>query len=80
MPHVASEVELILNNLLPYLQHKYGDEVREYFTESAKRDSKDDCLDEENKQVVCEIDMYLEEEEEDELGLEEARVFITNQK
>jgi len=27
MPYVASKVEMILNNLIPYLQYKYGDEV-----------------------------------------------------
>ena len=42
MPHIASEAELILNNLLPYLLHEYGEEVLMLFTEDTKKEAKDD--------------------------------------
>ena len=78
--YVATEVKLILNNLLPYLKYEYGDEILEYFMEAAKKESKDDQWDEENNRMVCTTDIVLEEEGEDELGLEEVKVFINNQK
>ena len=78
MPHVASELELMLNNLLPYLQHEYGDEVLILFTEEAKKEAKDNQWGKEHNHVVCATDMYTEEEEEDDLDLEQARIFIIN--
>ena len=40
MPYVANEVELMLNNLIPYLQHEYEDKVLEYFIDTAKKEAK----------------------------------------
>ena len=68
MPHVASEAELMLNDLSPYLRRKHGDEVLLLLTEDAKNDAKDDQWDEENKRVTCVTDRHMEEEEEDDLG------------
>ena len=64
--------------MIPYLQHEYGDEVLEYFTKKAKKEAHNDYWDVENNRVVCAMDIHVEEEEEDGLGLEEARVFIKN--
>jgi len=36
MPHLAEEAEIMLNNLIPFLQHKYSNEVSLYFTKTAK--------------------------------------------
>ena len=80
MPHVVTEVELILNNLIPYLKHEYGEEVLEYFTKAAKKEASEDYWDKKNNRVVCATDMYLEEEGDNDLGIEEVRVFISNQK
>ena len=80
MLYIATEAELMLNNLLLYLKHEYSDKILEYFTEVVKKESKDDQWDKENNRVVYAMDMILEEEGEDKLGLEEARVFINNQK
>ena len=70
MLHMAEEAELMLNNLIPYLQYEYGDEVLEYFTEAAKKEAKDYCWDKENQKVICATNIYTEEEEIDKLGIE----------
>ena len=79
IPHVATKAELMLNNLIPYLKHEYGDNVLEFFIEAVKKEASKDNWDEKNNRIVCAIDMYLEEGD-DNLGMEEVRVFITNQK
>ena len=48
--------------------------------EEAKKDAKDDSWDDQAKRVVCLSDKYIEEEDEDELELEQAKIFISNQK
>ena len=42
MPYLVEEAKLIIQNLLTFLQHKYGNNVLLYFTEEAKEDAKDD--------------------------------------
>ena len=51
-----------------------------FFTEEAKRDAKDDIWDDQAKRVVCLSDKCMEEEDEDDLGLEQAKTSISNQK
>ena len=70
MSYIASEAEIMLNNLIPYLQYQYSEEVLQYFTKEAKWNAKDDSWDKETKRMVCLTDKYIEEEEEEELGLE----------
>ena len=50
------------------------------FTEDVKKKAKEDQQDAENKRVVCTTNIYIEKEEEDDLGFKEARIFIDNQK
>ena len=67
-------------NLILYLQHKFGDEVLLYFMEVAKQEVKEDEQDEENQQVICVIDLFLEEEFKNEIGLSDAKSFIKDRK
>lgn len=67
-------------NLILYLQHKFGDEVLLYFMEVAKQEAKEDEQDEENQQVICVIDLFLEEEFKNEIGLSDAKSFIKDRK
>ena len=76
MPHLAKEAKIMLNNLIPFLQHKYVDEILQYFTETIKKETKDNRWDLDNNMVIFTIDMYLAEEEENELRFNEAKSFI----
>ena len=80
MPYVAKEAEFMLNNLLIYLKYKYRDRVLEYFTDTAKKEAREDRWDEKNKRIVCTTDLYNKKEIEDILGFEEAKLFINEQK
>lgn len=70
----------MMYNLILYLQHKFGDEVLLYFMEVAKQEVKEDEQDEENQQVICVIDLFLEEEFKNEIGLSDAKSFIKDRK
>ena len=70
----------MMKNLIPFLKHKYSDEVLRYFTEEAKLDTIEDEQDSELKQVTCKSDRYLEEEFKDEIGLDEAKPHVEEQK
>ena len=72
MPYLAEEVEIIMNNLIPYFVYEYREEAFLYFTNKAKDDAKDNDQDAQIKQVVCLIDKYLEEEVEDDISIGEA--------
>ena len=77
MPHIEEEAELMMSNLLPFMRYKYGDDVLEYFTASAKELSMDDKWDPVTQRVICMVDINAEmEEEDDELGFKEAMQFI----
>ena len=79
MPYLAKEAEIILNNLILYFQYYFGNETLLYFTDSAEKEAKNDRWDTENNRVVSAMELYLEEEE-DRLGFEKAKSFITNLK
>ena len=77
MPHLEEEAELMMQNLLPYMRHVYGDEVLPYFTSSVIAIAKDDKWDPVENRVICSIDTNAEMEEEDDfLGFKEAKEFI----
>ena len=68
----------MLNNLILYMKHTFRNNVLEYFIDTAKIEAKDDIQNDDNKRIICITDLYIEEEEEDTLEIEEAKVFITN--
>ena len=70
----------MLNNLILYFVYTYGNDTLLYFTKSVKKEVKDNKQDSTNNRVVCMTDLYLEEEEEDVLGFQEAKSFIDSQK
>ena len=71
----------MMNNLITYLTHLYGKDIALYFTDVVKIALKDDSWDNEQRQIVCATNLFIEEEgEEDEVGFVEAKVFIENQK
>ena len=78
--HLTEEAEVILNNLIPYFQYKFGDNTLLYFTKSTKNKAKKDRSDAKKNRVVYATDLYLEEEEVDKLGFKEAKSFIGSQK
>ena len=45
MPHIQEEAELMMSNLMPYLQNKHGDDILVYFTEEAKQMAMEDRWD-----------------------------------
>ena len=80
MPYLVEEVEIMLKNLVLYFNHKHGEEALLYFTNLAKKEAQEDNWDKENQWIVCSTNLYIKEEEENEVGFEEAQVFIINQK
>ena len=77
MPHIEEEAELMMSNLLPFMRFKYGDEVLEYFTSTAKEISMEDKWDPVANRVICSVDTIAEmDDEDDELGFDEAIKFI----
>ena len=77
MPQIEEEAKLMMNNLLPYLRHEYGDGVLAYFTSEIKELSKDDKWDPVQKRVICAVDTNAEMEDDgDELGFAEAVKFL----
>ena len=43
--HLAEEARIMMGNLIPYLRHKHGDGVMDYFLTDAKNEAKDDIWD-----------------------------------
>ena len=41
IPYLVEEVEIILNNLIPYFVYTYRNDALLYFTESVKKEAKD---------------------------------------
>ena len=81
MPHIEEEAALMMNNLLPFLRHEYGDGVLQYFTSTAQKLAKDDLWDPVQKRIICAVDTNAEmDDEEDPLGFDEAKRFIDSQK
>ena len=81
MPHIEEEADLMMSNLLPYLRHIYGDDILPYFTAEAKEVSMEDKWDPVNKRVICMVDTNAEiEDDEDVLGFDEARKFLSKKK
>ena len=79
MPHLEEEAELMMNNLLPYLRHVYGDDILPYFTSATKDIALDDKWDPVENRVICAIDANAEmDEEEDILGFNEAKKFVAD--
>ena len=80
MPHLADEAELMMKNLLTYLQHQHGDQIYNYFTTEARGDLEGDKWDAKTNQIVCSTDEYMEEDDQDDIGLEGAQSYIEEQK
>ena len=80
MYHLTKEAELIIKNLILFLKYKYGNEVLYYFTEKAKLDTTKDEWGSELKYINYKSDRYLEEEFKDEIGLDEAKLYVEEQK
>ena len=81
MPHLAEEARIMMGNLIPYLRWKHSDLVLDYFLETAKADAKDNKWDPVLKRVICATDTNMDEEEEDDgIGLKEAKLFLTAEK
>ena len=79
MPQLEEEADLMMNNLLPYLRHEYGDEVMDYFTSDAKEIAKDDKWDPISQRVICAVDRNAEmDDEDDDLGFAEAVKFLND--
>ena len=74
--HLTEEAEIMMNNLILYFVHEFGEEALLYFTNEEKKDAKDDNWDMETKRVVCITDEYLEKKVEDNISLGEAQVYI----
>ena len=66
----------MMNNLILFLIHKYGEKVLLYFIKEAKQELLEDRWDEENKCVICAKDEFLEEELEDDIGLINAQPYL----
>jgi hypothetical protein len=80
MLELAEEAKLIMHNLIPYLRYKYGNEILGYFINKAFEAAKEDSWDQNTKRVVCSMNGFMEEEEEDCIGLEEAQIYIKENK
>ena len=66
----------MIHNLILFLYYKYRNEVLQYFTNEALEVAKEDSQDENMKRVVCSIDRFMEEEEEDLIRLEAVQIYI----
>ena len=42
IPYLIEEVEIMLKNLIPYFNHKYGKEALLYFTNLVKKEAQED--------------------------------------
>ena len=69
-----------MKNLLTYLYYKYGDEIYSYFTEEARQELQGDKWDENTNSIVCTTDAFMEEEDEEDSGLDGAQQFLKEQK
>ena len=76
IPQLVQEAEIMMNNLIPFLKHKYGEEVLLYFTEEVKQEALEDRWDDINKRIICAIDECLEEDLEDDIGLVDAQSYL----
>ena len=70
----------MIKNLLMYLQHKHGDQIQNYFATEARKDLEGDKQDAKTNQIACSTDEYMEEDDQDDIGLEGAQLFIQEQK
>lgn len=81
MPNLAKEAQLMMGNLMGYLRFKYGDGVKKYFTQETKIECDADIWDEEKKCVICNTDVNMElEEDQDEIELKEAMQFLEEER
>ena len=64
------------HNLIPFLYHKYRDEVLQYFANEALEAANKDSQDKNTKRVVYSTVGFIEEKEEDLIRLEEAQIYI----
>jgi hypothetical protein len=65
MPHLADEAEIMMQNLLTFLRHKYGDDILLYFTKEAKEEAQGDKWNSKNNRVLCATDKFIEEDIDD---------------
>ena len=72
----VKEAELMMYNLIPYFLYKYGEQSKLYFSSEALEDAKEDGQDKETKRVIYITDEFIEEDFEDDIGLEGAQSFI----
>ena len=60
----------MIHNLIPVLNYKYGEDVKNQFFPEALESAKDDYWDEELKKIMCKTDKNISEAEEyDAIGL-----------
>ena len=59
MLHLADEAELMMQNLLIFLRHKYGDNILLYFLEEAKEEVSGDKWDSGHNRIVYATDEFI---------------------
>ena len=59
MLYVVEEAELIMNNLIPYLNYLYGNYIGLYFIDTAKMASKDDSWDNEQGCIIYTTNLFM---------------------
>ena len=76
MPHMEEEATMMMHNLIPVLAYHHGDKVKKYFYPEAVAAAKEDYWDDKLKRVVCNSDLNMDaEDEEDSIGLSMALEF-----
>jgi hypothetical protein len=56
---MVEEAELIMNNLIPYLNYLYGNHIGLYFIDTAKMASKDDSWDNEQGCIIYTTNLFM---------------------
>ena len=64
MTHMEEEATMMMQNLIPVLIFKYGDDVKTYFFPEAMESAKDDYWDEKLKRVMCNTEKNMADSEE----------------
>ena len=69
MPHLADMAELMIKKLLTYLYNLYGDQIYMYFATEARENLEGDKWDVNTKQIAYDTDEYIEEDDQNDIGL-----------
>ena len=70
----------MMHNLVPYMHHKYGNQVLWYFAEEALEAAREDNWDSSTQRVICSTNRFMEEKVEDNIRLEQAQLFLEEHK